>query len=314
MLGGGSNVVVGDAGFDGTVLVVATRGIERLPGAAHATGGPPASAADRLRGLERSLRPAQQREEVRVRVQAGEPWDDLCAEAVRQGWSGIEALSGVPGSLRRGTDPEHRRVRAGARRDARGRRVPGPRHRHRATAARLRAAPGLPDQRVQAGRRGRRARGRAAAAPRGRRRAGAQLAGRLRAARRRARRARSAAACRSRRSATRVLELRRSKGMVLDDRDPESVSVGSFFTNPIVSERFARTLPARRAALADLPGRRARRRRAARCRAAPAPDARRRAAGQAVRGVADPARRRRSAASASPGPTRTSRGSTRSRS
>jgi UDP-N-acetylmuramate dehydrogenase len=40
-----------------------------------------------------------------------------------------------------------------------------------------------------------------------------------------------------------VLELRGSKGMVLDERDPESVSVGSFFTNPIVSERFARTLP-----------------------------------------------------------------------
>jgi UDP-N-acetylmuramate dehydrogenase len=40
-----------------------------------------------------------------------------------------------------------------------------------------------------------------------------------------------------------VLELRRSKGMVLDDQDPESVSVGSFFTNPIVGERFAHTLP-----------------------------------------------------------------------
>jgi UDP-N-acetylmuramate dehydrogenase len=40
-----------------------------------------------------------------------------------------------------------------------------------------------------------------------------------------------------------VLQLRRSKGMVLDPADPESVSVGSFFTNPIVSERFARTLP-----------------------------------------------------------------------
>lgn len=32
--------------------------------------------------------------------------------------------------------------------------------------------------------------------------------------------------------------------MVLDPRDPDSVSVGSFFTNPIVSESFARTLPA----------------------------------------------------------------------
>merc|ERR1712034_257281 len=31
--------------------------------------------------------------------------------------------------------------------------------------------------------------------------------------------------------------------MVLDPDDPDSVSAGSFFTNPIVSEAFARTLP-----------------------------------------------------------------------
>jgi UDP-N-acetylmuramate dehydrogenase len=42
----------------------------------------------------------------------------------------------------------------------------------------------------------------------------------------------------------RVLELRRSKGMVLDANDPDTFSVGSFFVNPIVSERFSRTLPA----------------------------------------------------------------------
>jgi UDP-N-acetylmuramate dehydrogenase len=40
-----------------------------------------------------------------------------------------------------------------------------------------------------------------------------------------------------------VLALRASKGMVLDDADPDSVSAGSFFTNPIVTERVARTLP-----------------------------------------------------------------------
>jgi UDP-N-acetylmuramate dehydrogenase len=32
-----------------------------------------------------------------------------------------------------------------------------------------------------------------------------------------------------------VLELRRGKGMVIDPHDPDSVSVGSFFTNPILS-------------------------------------------------------------------------------
>lgn len=40
-----------------------------------------------------------------------------------------------------------------------------------------------------------------------------------------------------------VLRLRAAKGMVLDDKDPNSVSCGSFFTNPIVSDSFARTIP-----------------------------------------------------------------------
>ncbi len=40
-----------------------------------------------------------------------------------------------------------------------------------------------------------------------------------------------------------VLRLRASKGMVLDDADPDTWSAGSFFTNPIVSAAFAETLP-----------------------------------------------------------------------
>jgi UDP-N-acetylmuramate dehydrogenase len=40
-----------------------------------------------------------------------------------------------------------------------------------------------------------------------------------------------------------VLSLRAAKGMVLDEKDPNSVSCGSFFTNPIVSDSFARTIP-----------------------------------------------------------------------
>ena len=39
-----------------------------------------------------------------------------------------------------------------------------------------------------------------------------------------------------------VLKLRAAKGMVLDSQDPNSVSCGSFFTNPIVSDTFARTI------------------------------------------------------------------------
>jgi UDP-N-acetylmuramate dehydrogenase len=40
-----------------------------------------------------------------------------------------------------------------------------------------------------------------------------------------------------------VLELRASKGMLLDPNNSDSFSAGSFFTNPIVSENFARGLP-----------------------------------------------------------------------
>jgi UDP-N-acetylmuramate dehydrogenase len=41
-----------------------------------------------------------------------------------------------------------------------------------------------------------------------------------------------------------VLALRASKGMLWSESDPDSFSAGSFFTNPIVSENFARGLPA----------------------------------------------------------------------
>ncbi len=72
VLGGGSNVVVADHGFEGTVVRITTSGVgvESRP-----TRGP-----------------------VVVRVAAGEVWDDVVAQAVTQGWSGIEALSGIPGS------------------------------------------------------------------------------------------------------------------------------------------------------------------------------------------------------------------------
>jgi len=72
LVGGGSNLVVGDAGFDGLVVQVANRGLTR-------------EAVDYCGGAE-------------VLVAAGEPWDEVVAEAVRSGWIGIEALSGIPGS------------------------------------------------------------------------------------------------------------------------------------------------------------------------------------------------------------------------
>jgi UDP-N-acetylmuramate dehydrogenase len=79
VLGGGSNLVVADEGFDGTVVEVATRGITTDSGSdtegAATCGG------------------------VMVRVAAGETWDDLVARAVDSGWVGLEALSGIPGSV-----------------------------------------------------------------------------------------------------------------------------------------------------------------------------------------------------------------------
>jgi UDP-N-acetylmuramate dehydrogenase len=70
VLGGGSNVVVADAGLPGTVVVVRTQGIEvSVDGCAGAW----------------------------VTVAAGESWDEFVSRAVAEEWSGIEALSGIPG-------------------------------------------------------------------------------------------------------------------------------------------------------------------------------------------------------------------------
>ena len=71
LLSGGSNLVLPDAGFAGTVVHVATRGVEPL--SADYCGG------------------------AMVRVAAGEPWDDVVARTVQEGWAGVEALSGIPG-------------------------------------------------------------------------------------------------------------------------------------------------------------------------------------------------------------------------
>ena len=72
LLAGGSNLLVGDEGFDGTVIRIATGGIDVDSGSACAG--------------------------VSVRVAAGEPWDGFVAHAVAQGYVGVEALSGIPGS------------------------------------------------------------------------------------------------------------------------------------------------------------------------------------------------------------------------
>lgn len=68
-LGGGSNLVIADAGFDGLVVKVALRGVERTSDG----------------------------DDALLRVAAGEPWDDLVAATVADGLAGLECLSGIPG-------------------------------------------------------------------------------------------------------------------------------------------------------------------------------------------------------------------------
>lgn len=75
VLGGGSNVVVGDEGFDGHVL--------------RTTGGA-------ICALDSDFRPGAP---TRVRVEVGTPWDAVVAWAVEHGLGGIEALSGIPGQI-----------------------------------------------------------------------------------------------------------------------------------------------------------------------------------------------------------------------
>ena len=69
VLGGGSNLVVGDDGFAGTVVHVATEG----------------------RQVERG------EDGVQLTVEAGEDWDRVVAESVDLGFGGLECLSGIPG-------------------------------------------------------------------------------------------------------------------------------------------------------------------------------------------------------------------------
>ena len=71
LLSGGSNLVIADDGFPGTVVRITTKGVHVAP-------------ADHGGGVE-------------VTVAAGEDWDAFVARAVGEGWSGIEALSGIPG-------------------------------------------------------------------------------------------------------------------------------------------------------------------------------------------------------------------------
>ena len=71
VLGGGSNLVVADEGFDGIVVQIGLRGTAFVD-----------------RG-----------DDTLLTASAGETWDDVVAAAVERGLCGLECLSGIPGSV-----------------------------------------------------------------------------------------------------------------------------------------------------------------------------------------------------------------------
>ncbi len=71
LLAGGSNLVIADAGWPGTVVRVLTRGVEER---------------------ERDGR-------VELTAAAGEDWEPFVARCVAEGLAGVESLSGIPGSI-----------------------------------------------------------------------------------------------------------------------------------------------------------------------------------------------------------------------
>lgn len=218
LLSGGSNVVVGDAGFAGTVVNVATRGI--------AVRGPSLDAAAPSCGG------------VLVEVAAGEPWAAFVDWAVDHELVGIESLAGIPGAA--GSTPIQNvgaygqdvaqtlwHVRVWDRTDQVVRVFANSEcgfgyrwSRFKAEACRY-VVLGVTFQLLQ-GTRSSKIRYAELA-----RRLGVEVGARA-----------SLVDVRDT-----VLELRRGKGMVLDEDDHDTWSAGSFFTNPILDADMAARLP-----------------------------------------------------------------------
>jgi UDP-N-acetylmuramate dehydrogenase len=73
VLGGGSNLVVSDKGFDGLVLHIALSGIEAIE--------------------------INNRDQVFFRAAPGEDWDSFVQQTVEANCAGIECLAGIPGTV-----------------------------------------------------------------------------------------------------------------------------------------------------------------------------------------------------------------------
>jgi len=196
LLAGGSNLVLPDAGWPGVVVRIETRGIER-DGAV-------------------------------LDVQAGEPWDDLVAATVEEGLAGFECLSGIPGSV--GATPIQN---VGAYGQEVAETVQSVRVLDRATGTIQELAPAACGFAYRSSALKRTDRWVVLAVTFALRRARTsqplrytELA--------RALDLEPGACAPLREVREAVLALRRGKGMVLDSADPDTISAGSFFMNPIL--------------------------------------------------------------------------------
>lgn len=210
LLAGGSNVVVADAGYQGRTILVRTVGIE----ADYDDFG------------------------VIVTVAAGQNWDQFVSHAIDQRWVGIEALSGIPGSVGAtpiqnvgayGQEIAHTlvSVRAWDRRAKQIRNLSPGECEFGYRSSRFKTRPGrfvvlsvtfrfgLGDQSTPV------------LYPELARRLGVDVG----------------QSAPSRRVRETVLELRGEKGMVLDPTDHDTWSTGSFFTNPVLTTENAAELP-----------------------------------------------------------------------
>ena len=198
ILGGGSNLIVSDEGFDGTVVQIATRGVSR-------DGGP---------GV--------------LTVAAGEDWDVVVARSVAEGLAGLECLSGIPGLT--GATPIQN---VGAYGQEVAETITAVRVYDRVTGDVL----DIPNERCDFGYRTSRFRGAGRFVVLGvefrlavqvlsvpvryaelAATLGVPVGGQVESAEARAA----------------VIELRQRKGMVIDRADPDTRSVGSFFVNPVL--------------------------------------------------------------------------------
>ena len=212
ILGGGSNVLIGDDGFDGTVVKVATRGID-----------------DDVAACSGAV----------LTVAAGEPWDDLVRFTLEREYSGLETLAGIPGlvggtpiqnvgaygtevgqliSTVKTLDRSSGRIRTFfavecqfGYRSSRFKNEPG---RYLVLSVTFQLRLGSLSAPIRY--------------PELARALGVEVGERAPAAD----------------VAQAVLALRRGKGMVLDDADPDTWSAGSFFTNPVLEAERADALPA----------------------------------------------------------------------